>query len=81
MTTRFITIFSVLGPGISYIGIRIVKLLARIAFATAILGIGIGITKVSGKVIHLNISAAKFFLNDNNEYCLEINTVISFLLG
>ena len=57
------------------------KLLPRIGFATAILVIGIGIAKLSGKVIHLNISSAKFFLRDNNKYGLKINYRYFFLIG
>jgi cytochrome c-type biogenesis protein len=64
-TSGFITIFLVVGIGISYIGIRIVKLFPWIAFASAMLIIGIGIAKLSGKSIYINIPASKFFLKNN----------------
>ena len=78
-TTGFITIFFAVGLGISYIGIRIAKLFPWIAFASAILVIGIGIAKLSGEGIYLNIPASKFFLMSKNGL-KKSATIISFCL-
>jgi len=64
-TVGFITIFFAAGVGISYIGIKIAKLFPWVAFASAILVIGIGIAKLSGKSMYINISASRFFLRKN----------------
>jgi len=58
------------GLGISYIGIRIVKIFPWIAFASSLLVIGIGIAKLIGKTIYLNIPVSKFF-SKNKTNCIS----------
>ena len=80
-TTGFITIFSAVGLGISYIGIRIVKLFPWIAFASALLVIGIGIAKLIGKPFYLNIPTSKFFSKNRSNHRLKIDYRYFFLFG
>lgn len=80
-TTGFITIFSSVGLGISYIGIRIVKIFPWIAFASSLLVIGIGIAKLVGKTIYLNIPTSRFFSRTKSSYNSKIDYRYFFLFG
>jgi cytochrome c biogenesis protein CcdA len=80
-TTGFITIFSSVGLGISYIGIRIVKIFPWIAFASSLLVIGIGVAKLIGKTIYLNIPASRFFSKNKSNYNSRIDYRYFFLFG
>ena len=80
-TAGFITIFSSVGLGISYIGIRIVKIFPWIAFASSLFVIGIGIAKLIGKTVFLNIPASKFFSKSKSNYNSKIDYCYFFLFG
>jgi cytochrome c biogenesis protein CcdA len=80
-TTGFITIFSLVGLGISYIGIRIVKIFPWIAFASSLLVIGIGIAKLIGKTIYLNIPVSNFFSKNKTNCISKIDYSYFFLFG
>lgn len=80
-TSGFITIFSSVGLGISYIGIRIVKVFPWIAFASALLVIGIGIAKLIGKTIYMNLPAHKFFSKSKSNCNSKIEYRYFFLFG
>ncbi|HEY7571479.1 MAG TPA: cytochrome c biogenesis protein CcdA [Nitrososphaeraceae archaeon] len=80
-TTGFITIFSSVGLGISYIGIRIVKIFPWIAFVSSLLVIGIGIAKLIGKTIYFNIPTYKFFSKNKSHCNSKIEYRYFFLFG
>ena len=80
-TTVFVTIFSSAGLVISYIGIRILKIFPLFVLVSSLLVIGIGIAKLIGKTIYMNLPAHKFFSKSKSNCNSKIEYRYFFLFG
>jgi cytochrome c-type biogenesis protein len=72
VTAGFIAIFGLVGVGISAAGIGIVKYFSWIAVLSGVIIIGIGIAKIFGKTVHINIPIPRgvvFGSIDSNNHC------------
>src|SRR5690348_2320541 len=65
-TTAFIAIFGVAGIAIASLGIGIVKFLPWVAILSGVVIIGIGVAKIFGKNIHINIPTPRRLIHDNS---------------
>jgi hypothetical protein len=63
-TTAFIAIFGVAGIAIASLGIGIVRFLPWAAVLSGVVIIGIGVAKIFGKNIHINIPTPRGLLED-----------------
>jgi cytochrome c-type biogenesis protein len=65
-TTAFIAIFGVAGIAIASLGIGIVRFLPWAAVLSGVVIIGIGVAKIFGKNIHINIPTPRGLIHDNS---------------
>jgi cytochrome c biogenesis protein CcdA len=84
VTAAFIATFGLAGIAISSIGIGIVKFLPWIAVSSGIVIIGIGIAKIFGRTVHMNIPSPRGLLytaKSGNERGKEPSFLNFFLFG
>lgn len=84
VTAAFIATFGLAGIAISSLGIGIAKLLPWIAVSSGIVIIGIGIAKILGRTVHMNIPSPRGLLyttKSGNEGGKEPSFLNFFLFG
>lgn len=84
VTASFILTFGLTGIAISSVGIRIAKFLPWIAVASGIVIIGIGVAKIFGRTININIPTPRgllYTINSCNERGKKPSFVSFFLFG
>jgi len=84
VTAAFIATFGLTGMIISSLGIGIAKFLPWVAVFSGVVIIGIGVAKISGRTIHINISSPKGLLyagNSGNKAGKKPSFVSFFLFG
>lgn len=84
VTASFIVTFGLTGIAISSLGIGIVKFLPWIAVASGIVIIGIGVAKIFGRTININIPTPRgllYTINSGNESGKKPSFVNFFLFG
>jgi cytochrome c biogenesis protein CcdA len=82
VTAAFIAVFGLVGLAISAIGIGVAKLLPWIAVSSGVLIMGIGVAKIFGKMLHMNIPSPTGFIHisGGNTINKKKSSFVSFFL-